>query len=205
MGQAIRGLPEAAALEREPGDGALARPAEAARGAPPGGAPASGLEAEAAASIGAYLARQRRLRGITLDELEALTRIPRRSLVRLESGAFDRGQDAFARSFVRSVAATLGLDPDDTVTRMMGEARPAHRARRGLRLSGRLLLLGGATLVAAAAAWLWLVGAPSLPSFAPQRGSGIVQRRDAVRELAETARAPESRGAPESAAPAPPP
>ena len=72
-------------------------------------------------SIGTYLARQRRLRGIELEELAAVTKIPRRSLERLESGAFDGVTDGFVRGFVRTVADAIGLDPDDTVTRMLAE------------------------------------------------------------------------------------
>ena len=39
--------------------------------------------------MGQYLANQRRLRRITLEELAERTRIPRRNLERLESGALD--------------------------------------------------------------------------------------------------------------------
>ena len=61
MGSKIRGVPEAAPLSDE-GD--------------PTPEP----------SIGRYLARQRSMRGISVEELAAMTRIPRRSLERLESG-----------------------------------------------------------------------------------------------------------------------
>ena len=52
-------------------------------------APLSAEAAEAEHSIGRYLAGQRRLRGVSLDDLAELTKIPRRSLVRLEDGAFE--------------------------------------------------------------------------------------------------------------------
>lgn len=75
-------------------------------------------------AIGAYLTRQRELRGLSLGDLEERTRIPRRSLERLEAGAFDGVSDGFARSFVRAVAKALGLDPEDTTMLMLSEPKP---------------------------------------------------------------------------------
>jgi cytoskeletal protein RodZ len=153
MGQEVRGVPEAAAVE----------------------------------SVGRYLARQRTLRGISLDDLAVLTRIPRRSLERLEAGAFDRHPDGFARGFVRTVAGALGLDPDEAVLRLMNEppdddpTRGVARewARRGIVVG---LALGLAIAVVAALAWSWRspIAAPS----AEPAASEIVYRRDAVRGLA---------------------
>ena len=71
-------------------------------------------------SIGAYIARQRRLRGISLEELELLTHIPRRSLERLESGAFDAEPDGFVRGFVRTVSVAIGLNSPRTVSGALG-------------------------------------------------------------------------------------
>ena len=88
------------------------------------GAEVRGVPEDAAlksGGIGRYLAGQRKLRGISLDELAGLTRIPVRSLERLESGAFDLSSDGFVRGFVRAVAEALGLDPDDAVMRLMRE------------------------------------------------------------------------------------
>ena len=48
-------------------------------------------------SVGLYLAGQRRLRGISVDDLAAQTRIPRRNIERLEAGAFDAAPDGFSR------------------------------------------------------------------------------------------------------------
>lgn len=158
MGQEVRGSPEAAALsEAEPGDG----------------------------SIGSFLARQRRLRGISVDDLARLTRIPRRSLERLEAGAFDSTPDGFVRGFVRTVAAALGLDPDDAVNRLLREPREdeaqlAARAReQRKRLALRLALAAAALLV------LLGLGRLSVWLFA---GDGeneppVVYRRDALRDL----------------------
>src|SRR4029453_15130270 len=113
-------LPAGRALRR-------AGPAEARRDEPDGGtredaggsmgqevrgdAETTALSRDPERSIGAYLARQRELRGFTLDDLAAQTRIPRRSLERLESGVFDRAPDGFVRGFVRTVASALALHP----------------------------------------------------------------------------------------------
>ena len=128
MGKAIRGLPETSAL--------------------------IGAD-DTSGSIGAYIARQRALRGISLEELALLTRIPRRSLERLESGAFDADPDGFVRGFVRTVSIAIGLDPDDTVTRMLVEPDPRGKRSRIPNFStaaGFLLLL---CLIALGAAILW--------------------------------------------------
>lgn len=83
-------------------------------------------------SIGAYLQRQRKLRGLSLMDLEAATRVPRRSLERLEAGAYDRDPDGFARGFVRTVSEAIGLDPEETIARMLVEpdAQPSGPAAR---------------------------------------------------------------------------
>src|SRR5258705_11879948 len=104
-------------------------------------------------SIGRYLASQRELRGISLDDLSARTKIPRRNVGRVESGAFDAQQDGFVRGFVRTVADALGLDSREAVMRMVNEPVGGDeerlwrwRARMGLLgvvLGGVLLLLLG--------------------------------------------------------------
>jgi transcriptional regulator with XRE-family HTH domain len=137
-------------------------------------------------SIGAYLARQRELRGISLDELAALTRIPRRSLERLESGVFDRAPDGFVRGFVRTVAVALGLDPDAAVMRLLSE--PAVEADAGPRVARRTGLTARWVAFACAgllvvAALAWLVASRFVRSDAP-RPSDAVMRRDPIRELA---------------------
>ena len=160
MGQKIRGSPETAALSgAEPGDG----------------------------SIGSYLARQRRLRGVSVDELASLTRIPRRSLERLEAGAFDDTPDGFVRGFVRTVAEALGLDPDEAVNRLLREPREdealllakARHQRRKLAL--RLGLAAAALLLVLALGHLsvWVFAGESEDS------DPVVYRRDTLRALAD--------------------
>lgn len=143
-------------------------------------------------SVGAYLAKQRDLRGISLDDLATLTRIPRRSLARLESGAFDRQHDAFARGFVRTVALAIGIDPGDTLVRMLAatatetEARSAPLLRRaGAVVAATALLLSVAVLA------FWRtdrIGLPSARSLLLRPDAPRIVGRDYVREFAEEVR-----------------
>ncbi len=146
-------------------------------------APAVAGEAGGREPIGRYIAQQRRLRGIELEELALRTRIPRRSLERLEAGAFDQSPDGFSRGFVRTVAEAIGLDPDDAVARMLPEP---DAARHGAPRSGRVL--GALAAVAVAAGVVLAVRALVFSSGAPaplgERGE-LPVRRDFVRSLAE--------------------
>ena len=172
MGQEVRGSAEAAALsDAEPAD----------------------------ASIGSFLARQRRLRGISVEELAQLTRIPLRSLERLEAGAFDATPDGFVRGFVRTVAEALGLDPVDAVNRLLREPREdeayllarARDQRRklalwiGLGTAALLLMLGLGRL----GVWLFSGDGAATPT---------VYRRDALRELESQSPSPPEQAAPGS-------
>jgi Helix-turn-helix domain len=136
-------------------------------------------------SIGRYLASQRELRGISLDELSARTKIPRRNLERLESGAFDAQSDGFVRGFVRTVAQALGLDSNEVVMRMSGEPTGADEDalwRRRMRVVLLTVVLGGLLLIGLGLglrqATRWIVE----PAGGPP---DHVFRRDAVRSLAD--------------------
>lgn len=157
MGAEVRGVPEAAAV------------AEGAKG-----------------SVGRYLAAQRRLRNISLDELATLTKIPRRSLERLEAGLFDDLPDGFARGFVRTVAEALGLDSEDAVMRLMREPPEDAVQARGRpplerkTMFARAAVLAGIVLLALA---LWkLVAAWLAPVEAPVTRD-VILRQDPVRAL----------------------
>ena len=158
MVQEVRGVPEATALNRDPDR-----------------------------SIGAYLARQRELRGFTLDDLATLTRIPRRSLERLESGIFDEAPDGFVRGFVRTVAAALGLDPDEAVMRLLREPEAeaaAAESSRGIWAGPELrwvAIAAAGLLVAGGVAWL-VASLVGRPETAP--ADEVVLRRDPIRQLA---------------------
>lgn len=187
MGEEVEGIPEDSALTAQAPSATssasvyLSRVSDA--DAPEGRSVAEATDR----SIGRYLASQRKLRGITLDELAARTKIPRRNLERLESGAFDAEHDGFVRGFVRAVAEALGLDPQEAVMRLVGEpvgADEEWHQRRLWALIG-VVLIGFALLVAIgfglqmAARWV----------VEPSGGEPeVVYRRDAVRSLAEQVR-----------------
>jgi hypothetical protein len=127
------------------------------------------------------------MRGLSLEDVAAATRIPRRSLERLEAGAFDGSPDGFTRGFVRAVADAIGLDPSEALARLLGEAAPERRRRGGTSAWLWAAVVLGAGLAAAAA---------SLPGWWPRSGEGPAApsppaaeryRRDFVRELAGAA------------------
>ena len=138
-------------------------------------------------SIGAYLATQRCLRGISVEQLASQTRIPLRSLERLESGCFDSDVDGFVRGFVRTVAEALGLDPDETLNRALEEPGQTNRPRSAPRLSLRRVLaaLVGIALLAGAGFLVQLVAASLAAEAAPEAPPHFSLRRDPIRALAE--------------------
>ena len=151
---------------------------------------------EAGFSVGQYLRSQRVMRGIGLEELALRTRIPKRSLERLEAGAFDGEPDGFVRGFVRTVAEGLGLDPDDTLMRMLREPGGSpRRAAFGRLPRGAVVALLGLALVLAAGVALVRVSlrepAVAGSDFEPTSDVARVVRRDPVRALAEAQAASE--------------
>ena len=138
--------------------------------------------------IGAYLRHQRELRGLTPEELARTTRIPLRSLQRLEAGRFDDDVDGFVRGFVRTVAEALGLNPDETVARMLLEPElslpeaPSTAPAPNLGRSAILLVvLGSALLIWGFVQW---IVSPAPPLEGP-RVESVFLRVDPVRRLAE--------------------
>lgn len=64
-------------------------------------------------SFGEHLRREREMRGVTLEEISAATRIGTRFLDALETEHWDRlPGGVFNRGFVRSTSQFLGLDPE---------------------------------------------------------------------------------------------
>ncbi|HYB60403.1 MAG TPA: RodZ domain-containing protein [Methylomirabilota bacterium] len=71
-------------------------------------------------SFGEHLRRERELRGVTLDEITAATRIGTRYLEALENEQWDRlPGGVFNRGFIRSIAHFLGLDEEDLLAEYM--------------------------------------------------------------------------------------
>lgn len=64
--------------------------------------------------LGLYLKEKREEQGLTLEELQKVTKIQKRYLVAIEEGNYDVLPGAFyARAFVKSYSEALGLDPDE--------------------------------------------------------------------------------------------
>lgn len=137
--------------------------------------------------IGEYLRRQRLLRGMSAEELASITRIPLRSIERLESGLFDGETDGFVRGFVRTVANALGLDADDAISRMLREPTPGAWERNSSSRNVKQGLVGVALLLflvmiffVLRAGWNVLLGEASTPG-----SREVVLWHDPVRALAE--------------------
>ncbi|MGI9590051.1 MAG: helix-turn-helix domain-containing protein, partial [Myxococcota bacterium] len=128
------------------------------------------------------------MRGVSLDELAQLTKIPFRSLERLESGAFDAARDGFVRGFVRTVAEALGLDPGEAVMRLLQEPRaePEADGKGGAGMVRRLPLLplAGLAAVTLAAVLVWQLVSFWMSPAAEPSSRQVLLRRDPVRELA---------------------
>ena len=74
--------------------------------------------------FGEHLKREREMRGVTLEEIAAATRIAPRFLVALESEQWELlPGGVFNRGFIRSVARYLGLDEDTLVAEYALETR----------------------------------------------------------------------------------
>ncbi|MFK7894258.1 MAG: helix-turn-helix domain-containing protein [Myxococcota bacterium] len=137
--------------------------------------------------IGGYLRKQRILREISISELSSMTRIPQRSLERLESGQFDGETDGFVRGFVRTVANALGLDEEDTLSRMLQEPSlgvwERHSTQRSLKQGLALVVIA---LVAVVGFVILRTGWNVLVGVTSDAGRGeVVLWQDPVRALAE--------------------
>jgi cytoskeletal protein RodZ len=79
--------------------------------------------------FGEHLRRERELRGVTLEEIAAATRIAPRFLEALENERWDQlPGGAFNRGFIRSVARFLGLDEENMVAEYALETRGANQS-----------------------------------------------------------------------------
>src|SRR5271155_2916229 len=78
-------------------------------------------------SFGENLKREREMRGVTLDEISAATRIATRFLQAIENEQWDQlPGGVFNRGFVRAVAHYLGLDEENTVAEYVLAAGDRH-------------------------------------------------------------------------------
>jgi cytoskeletal protein RodZ len=79
-------------------------------------------------TFGEHLKREREMRGVSLDEISASTRIAVRFLLAIENEQWDQlPGGVFNRGFVRAVAHYLGLDEENIVAEyaLIAEDRPS--------------------------------------------------------------------------------
>src|ERR1041384_1451746 len=75
-------------------------------------------------SFGEHLRRERELRGISLDDIMATTKISRRLLQALEDEQFDLLPGGiFNKSYVRAYAKCVGMDEEQAVAEYLEAAR----------------------------------------------------------------------------------
>jgi cytoskeleton protein RodZ len=109
--------------------------------------------------FGEHLKREREMRGVTLEEISAATRIAPRFLLALENEQWDQlPGGVFNRGFIRAIARFLGLDEDTLVSEYAletkGRTEPGVVADPPLESSRRwpaiALVIGVAILLIAA-------------------------------------------------------
>ena len=106
-------------------------------------------------AFGEHLKRERELRGVTLEEIAAATRISPRFLEALENEQWDRlPGGAFNRGFIRSVARFLGLDEESMVAEYALETKGLNQSAasadphaQGMPRDWRPLIIAGVVLV----------------------------------------------------------
>lgn len=89
------------------------------------------LAADECSTPGAYIRAHRIRRGVSLDQLAAMTKIPRTQLELLEDDQFDALPGmVFVKGFLRCCARSLDLDPDTVLGLLYDRERERLRARR---------------------------------------------------------------------------
>jgi cytoskeletal protein RodZ len=69
-------------------------------------------------TLGQYLKREREFRGISLEEIASVTRIPFRHLANIEADAFeDLPAQIFIKGYMRAYSHHIGLDSDQVILR----------------------------------------------------------------------------------------
>jgi cytoskeletal protein RodZ len=78
-------------------------------------------------NIGEYLRREREVRNIALQDVSRTTKIPVRSLERLEAGEYEAlPGEVFVRGFIKSYARCVGLDHENALL-LYDSEREKHR------------------------------------------------------------------------------
>jgi cytoskeletal protein RodZ len=111
-------------------------------------------------TFGDRLKREREMRGVSLDEISAATRISTRFLTALENEEWQHlPGGVFNRGFIRAVARFLGLDEEDMVAEYANSTSGLSQAAAGAQATGaprKILPWVAAIVVLALAAGGWL-------------------------------------------------
>jgi cytoskeleton protein RodZ len=119
-----------------------------------------GFERMSSTPFGEHLKRERELRGVSLDEIAAATRIKTSFLEALENGRWDElPGGAFNRGFVRATAHFLGLDEDGMVAEYALETGGESQAKAPPQPSGAMPRDYRPALIAVSALLLLLIAA----------------------------------------------
>lgn len=88
-------------------------------------------------SPGAYIQKQRVRRGLSLEQLAAATKIPRRSLELLEEDRYEElPGPVFVKGFLRCAARALEVSPDAVMELLYERERAALQAKRARVVTG---------------------------------------------------------------------
>ncbi len=89
------------------------------------------------ASPGSYIQKQRLRRGLSLEQLAAATKIPRRSLELLEEDRYEElPGPVFVKGFLRCAARALEVSPDAVMELLYERERAALQAKRARVVTG---------------------------------------------------------------------
>ena len=117
----------------------------------------------ASTPFGEHLRRERELRGVTLDEVSAATRIKTTFLEALENGRWEElPGGAFNRGFIRATSKFLGLDEDGMIAEYSLETGTAEQSKPAVEPAGAMprdyrpvvIALSVVLVVLIAGAWL---------------------------------------------------
>lgn len=121
--------------------------------------------------FGEHLKRERELRGVSLEEISAATRISTRFLEAIENDQWDQlPGGVFNRGFIRSIARYLGLDEDNLVAEYAMGIGASAESRATTTHSGEIPRNWGPTVVLTIAALVII----ALAAFACYRYRGWI-------------------------------
>ena len=134
-------------------------------------------------TFGEELRRERLIRGVSLEEISATTKISLRLLTALEMSDVSRlPAPVFTRGFIRSYSRHLGLDPDEMVNAYLADLTPG-KSRDGAAKKGGLksrFLRGrraaASTIVVSVIAVLLVLGLIARPERRSASATPIAQR-----------------------------